>query len=152
MTPAGAYSYLSSRLVREIGSLGRHAHRPDACLGGEPASRTSRGRPADAQINFEAPDRDSGHNTHRNRKGIPVSSSTAGATAFTARIGRIEISATMAINNEATTLRSQGVDLVDFGAGEPHFATPEHIKQAGIEAIQNNFTKYTPVAGIKRTA
>ena len=76
-------------------------------------------------------------------------SSTAGATAFTARIGRIEISATMAINNEATTLRSQGVDLVDFGAGEPHFATPEHIKQAGIEAIQKNFTKYTAVAGIK---
>jgi len=54
------------------------------------------------------------------------------ATPFTARIGRIEISATMAINNEATILRSQGVDLVDFGAGEPHFATPEHIKQAGI--------------------
>jgi len=76
-------------------------------------------------------------------------STTAGATAFTARIGRIEISATMAINNEATTLRSQGVDLVDFGAGEPHFTTPEHIKQAGIEAIQKNFTKYTPVAGIK---
>lgn len=71
------------------------------------------------------------------------------ATAFTARIGRIEISATMAINNEATTLRSQGVDLVDFGAGEPHFTTPEHIKQAGIEAIQKNFTKYTAVAGIK---
>lgn len=74
---------------------------------------------------------------------------SATATAFTARIGRIEISATMAINNEATALRSQGVDLVDFGAGEPHFATPEHIKQAGIEAIQKNFTKYTPVAGIK---
>jgi len=76
-------------------------------------------------------------------------SSTAGATSFTARIGRIEISATMAINNEATTMRAQGVDLVDFGAGEPHFATPEHIKQAGVEAIQKNFTKYTPVAGIK---
>jgi aspartate aminotransferase len=76
-------------------------------------------------------------------------SSTAGISAFTARIGRIEISATMAINNEATTLRSQGVDLVDFGAGEPHFTTPEHIKQAGIEAIQKNFTKYTAVAGIK---
>jgi aspartate aminotransferase len=71
------------------------------------------------------------------------------ATAFTARIGRIEISATMAINNEATILRSQGIDLVDFGAGEPHFPTPEHIKQAGIKAIQDNFTKYTAVAGIK---
>ncbi len=69
--------------------------------------------------------------------------------AFTARIGRIEISATMAINNEATTLRAQGVDLVDFGAGEPHFATPEHIKQAAVDAIHANFTKYTAVAGTK---
>jgi aspartate aminotransferase len=75
--------------------------------------------------------------------------STTAATAFTARIGRIEISATMAINNEATTMRSQGVDLVDFGAGEPHFGTPEHIRQAAIEAIQKNFSKYTAVAGIK---
>ena len=69
--------------------------------------------------------------------------------AFTARIGRIEISATMAINNEATTLRAQGVDLVDFGAGEPHFATPEHIKQAAVDALAKNFTKYTAVAGTK---
>jgi aspartate aminotransferase len=75
--------------------------------------------------------------------------STVGASPFTARIGRIEISATMAINNDATTLRSQGVDLVDFGAGEPHFATPEHIKLAAIDAIHKNFTKYTAVAGIK---
>jgi len=74
---------------------------------------------------------------------------TAGARPFTARIGRIEISATMAINAEATTMRAQGVDLVDFGAGEPHFTTPEHIKQAAIAALQQNFTKYTPVAGIK---
>jgi len=76
-------------------------------------------------------------------------SSTTGATSFTARIGRIEISATMAINNEATRLRSQGVDLADLGAGEPHFTTPEHIKQACIEAVQQNFSKYTPVAGFK---
>ncbi len=76
-------------------------------------------------------------------------SPSATAAAFTARIGRIEISATMAINAEAIALRSQGVDLVDFGAGEPHFATPQHIKQAAIEAIQANFTKYTAVAGIK---
>lgn len=75
--------------------------------------------------------------------------SIAKAPAFTARIGRIEISATMAINAEATTMRAQGVDLVDFGAGEPHFKTPAHIKQAAIEAIEKNFTKYTPVAGIK---
>lgn len=67
---------------------------------------------------------------------------------FSDRVNRIEISATLAVVNEATKLRAQGADLVDLGMGEPHFSTPEHIKQAGIAAIQNNFTKYTPVAGI----
>ena len=48
---------------------------------------------------------------------------------------------------EADKLRQQGIDVVDFGAGEPHFATPEHIKDAAILAIRNNFTKYTAVGG-----
>ena len=64
-----------------------------------------------------------------------------------ARMNRIEISATLAVVNEAEKLRSSGVDLVDFGAGEPHFAPPQHIKDAAIAAIQNNFSKYTAVAG-----
>src|SRR5256885_4410335 len=67
---------------------------------------------------------------------------------FSDRVNRIEISATLAVVNEAAKLRAQGADLVDLGMGEPHFATPDHIKQAGIAAIQNNFTKYTAVAGI----
>ena len=67
---------------------------------------------------------------------------------FADRINRIQVSATMAITAEALKLKSQGVDLADFGAGEPHFATPEHIKQAAIEAIQQNFSRYTNVAGI----
>jgi aspartate aminotransferase len=66
---------------------------------------------------------------------------------LTDRIARIEISATMAVVNEADKLRASGVDLVDFGAGEPHFSTPPHIKEAAIAAIQANFTKYTPVGG-----
>jgi len=66
---------------------------------------------------------------------------------FAERIGRIEISATAAVVNEAERLRSEGADLVDFGAGEPHFATPKHIKEAAISAIQGNFSKYTAVAG-----
>jgi len=66
---------------------------------------------------------------------------------LTDRINRIEPSATMAVVAEADKLRSQGVDVVDFGAGEPHFATPQHIKDAAIAAIQNNFTKYTAVGG-----
>ena len=67
---------------------------------------------------------------------------------FTDRINRIEVSATMAITAEALKMKAQGIDLADFGAGEPHFATPQHIKDAAIEAIQKNFTKYTAVPGV----
>src|SRR5258707_15718648 len=64
------------------------------------------------------------------------------------RINRIEVSATMAIVSEAAKLRATGAELADFGAGEPQFATPRHIKDAAIQAINNDFTKYTNVAGI----
>jgi len=67
---------------------------------------------------------------------------------FTDRIGRIEVSATMAVAAEAAKLRAQGANLVDFGAGEPHFSTPRHIKDAAIQAIEANFTRYTVVPGI----
>ena len=66
---------------------------------------------------------------------------------LTDRINRIEPSSTMAVVAEADKLRSQGIDVVDFGAGEPHFATPQHIKDAAIAAIHGNFTKYTAVGG-----
>lgn len=69
------------------------------------------------------------------------------ALKLTERINRIEPSATMAVVAEADKLRQQGIDVVDFGAGEPHFPTPQHIKDAAIAAIQNNFTKYTAVGG-----
>jgi aspartate aminotransferase len=69
------------------------------------------------------------------------------AVKLTARINRIEPSATMAVVAEAEKLRQQGIDVVDFGAGEPHFPTPQHIKDAAIAAIQNNFSKYTAVGG-----
>src|SRR5262249_54187657 len=67
---------------------------------------------------------------------------------FSDRVSRIEISATMAVVAEAAKLKAGGADLVEFGAGEPHFSTPQHIKDAAIQAIQQNFTRYTPVAGI----
>jgi aspartate aminotransferase len=70
------------------------------------------------------------------------------ALKLTDRINRIEPSATMAVVAEADKLRQQGIDVVDFGAGEPHFATPQHIKDGAIAAIQANFTKYTAVGGI----
>jgi aspartate aminotransferase len=67
---------------------------------------------------------------------------------FADRIGRIEVSATMAVAAEAAKLRAQGANLVDFGAGEPHFPTPRHIKDAAISAIEANFTRYTVVPGV----
>lgn len=73
---------------------------------------------------------------------------SAPASVFAERIGRIEVSATMAVTAEAAKLRSQGANLVDFGAGEPHFPTPRHIKDAAIAAIEANFTRYTVVPGI----
>jgi len=67
---------------------------------------------------------------------------------FSERINSMEISSTSAMVNTAAQLKRQGVDIVDLAPGEPHFPTPLHIKDAGIHAIQNNFTKYTAVAGL----
>jgi aspartate aminotransferase len=66
-----------------------------------------------------------------------------------ARISRISVSKTMAVMEAALKLREQGIDVVDFGPGEPDFPTPENVKKAGIAAIQGNFTKYTAIGGIK---
>src|SRR5215472_2289994 len=76
-----------------------------------------------------------------------MTTATVEALKLTQRINRIEPSATMAVVAEADKLRTQGIDVVDFGAGEPHFCTPQHIKDAAIAAIQGNFTKYTAAAG-----
>ena len=54
---------------------------------------------------------------------------------------------TLAIETKARELKERGEDIIGFGAGEPDFHTPEHIKNAGIEAIRKNQTRYTPVAG-----
>ncbi len=64
------------------------------------------------------------------------------------RVNRIQVSATMAVVAEAAKLKASGADLVEFGAGEPHFPTPQHIKDAAIAAIQQDFTKYTAVSGM----
>jgi aspartate aminotransferase len=74
-------------------------------------------------------------------------STTTATKVLTDRINRIEVSATMAITAEALKLKAQGIDLADFGAGEPHFSTPQHIKDAAIKAIEQNVTRYTAVAG-----
>jgi len=63
------------------------------------------------------------------------------------RIALISESSTMKVAAEADRLRREGVDVVDFGAGEPDFPTPDNIKAAAVRAIEANFTKYTPTPG-----
>lgn len=59
----------------------------------------------------------------------------------------ISPSPTLAIDAKAKQMKSEGIDVIGFGAGEPDFDTPDHIKEAAIVAIREGFTKYTPVAG-----
>ena len=65
------------------------------------------------------------------------------------RVLSLKPSATMAITAKAKELKSQGVDVVGFGAGEPDFDTLDHVKERGIKAIVDGFTKYTAVGGIE---
>ena len=67
--------------------------------------------------------------------------------ALAERISLISVSSTMKVAADADKLRREGKDVVDFGAGEPDFPTPQHVKQAAIDAINANFTKYTNTAG-----
>jgi aspartate aminotransferase len=69
------------------------------------------------------------------------------ANAIADRISLISVSSTMKVAAEAERLRAEGVDIVDFGAGEPDFPTPANIKQAAIRALDENFTKYTNTGG-----
>ncbi len=64
-----------------------------------------------------------------------------------ARVAKVKPSETLAITAKANALRAQGRDVIGFGAGEPDFDTPDHIKKAAIAAIEAGFTKYTPVGG-----
>ena len=64
-----------------------------------------------------------------------------------ARARRIAVSPTMKVAADAIRLKAQGVDVVDFGAGEPDFPTPRHVSDAAVRAIEANFTKYTTNSG-----
>ena len=59
----------------------------------------------------------------------------------------VEPSTTLAIDSMFKQMKAEGLDVIGFGAGEPDFPTPDHIKKAGIQAIENNETRYTPAAG-----
>ncbi len=69
-------------------------------------------------------------------------------TKLTQRIQRIQASPTLAITAKAKALKALGVDVIGFGAGEPDFDTPEHIKKAAIDSLKSGKTKYTPVGGV----
>ena len=68
---------------------------------------------------------------------------------LTDRVSAMQESPTLAVLNRATALIAQGVDVVDFGPGEPDFATPHSVSEAGQRAIDRGFTKYTNASGIK---
>ena len=64
------------------------------------------------------------------------------------RTSRIASSPTMKVTATVDRLRRSGIEVIDFGAGEPDFSTPEPVKDAGHAALDANFTRYTPVPGI----
>lgn len=63
------------------------------------------------------------------------------------RVAKIQPSVTLAITNKAKQMKAQGIDVVGFGAGEPDFDTPDNIKAAAKKALDDGYTKYTPVPG-----
>lgn len=67
---------------------------------------------------------------------------------FASRMNKVTASPTLKVTAEADRMRRQGIDVVDLGAGEPDFGTPEHVKDAAKAALDANFTKYTPSAGV----
>ena len=67
---------------------------------------------------------------------------------ISARAAQITPSLTLSIDSKAKAMKAEGLDVCGFGAGEPDFDTPEHIKDGAIAALQSGFTKYTPSAGL----
>src|SRR5205085_113552 len=75
--------------------------------------------------------------------------STRPTIRLTPRVTGIEVSPTLAVLNRAQELIATGVDIVDFGPGEPDFRTPALVSEAGKQAIEQGFTKYTNASGTK---
>ena len=123
LMPAEQFTYTSSRLIKEVFRLGGEVGGL-VPAGGRRAAAAETGEPA------------------RSARG------SATDMTFSSRMSEIAPSPTLRVAAEADRLRRQGVDVVDLGAGEPDFPTPEHISDAARAAIDANFTKYTPSAGI----
>ncbi len=63
------------------------------------------------------------------------------------RLNRLAPSATLAMSQKSSELKAQGVDVINMSVGEPDFNTPDHIKEAAIKAVEENWTRYSPVPG-----
>ena len=63
------------------------------------------------------------------------------------RLNRLSPSATLAMSQKSAELKAQGVDIINLGVGEPDFNTPDHIKEAAKKAVDDNFSRYSPVPG-----
>ena len=63
------------------------------------------------------------------------------------RLNRLAPSATLAMSQKSGEMKAQGIDVINLSVGEPDFNTPDHIKAAAKEAVDNNFSRYSPVPG-----
>ena len=63
------------------------------------------------------------------------------------RLNRLAPSATLAMSQKSSEMKAQGIDVINMSVGEPDYMTPEHIKEAGKKAIDDNYSKYSPVPG-----
>lgn len=63
------------------------------------------------------------------------------------RLNRLAPSATLAMSQKSSEMKAQGIDVINMSVGEPDFMTPDHIKEAGKKAIDDNYSKYSPVPG-----
>ena len=68
--------------------------------------------------------------------------------ALASRLSKVSPSMTVAIDTKAKALKAEGKDVIGLGAGEPDFDTPDYVKDAAIQSIQEGLTKYTPPAGM----
>ena len=63
------------------------------------------------------------------------------------RLNRLAPSETLAMSQKSSEMKAQGIDVINMSVGEPDFMTPDHVKEAGKKAIDDNFSKYSPVPG-----
>ena len=63
------------------------------------------------------------------------------------RLQRLAPSATLAMSQKSSEMKAQGIDVINMSVGEPDFNTPDHIKQAAKQAIDENYSRYSPVPG-----